>query len=164
MTQTFFHAGDSGYPLEPWLLTPVPGHPSPASPEGLYNAAHVSMRLVVERSIGVLKSRFRCLQRYRMLQYQPVRAAHIIAACAALHNLCLETSMPPDDEDDAGTDDNGPPLRAGYLRGTGTRLTYLQGVAMRNSVIDLFRRPRRRRMNYVRMLRQQFRRQSQAAQ
>ncbi|XP_050022702.1 putative nuclease HARBI1 [Dermacentor andersoni] len=48
--------GDSGYPLEPWLLTPVPGHPGIDTPEGRYNQAHASMRNVVERGIGVLKA------------------------------------------------------------------------------------------------------------
>ncbi|XP_070387647.1 putative nuclease HARBI1 [Dermacentor albipictus] len=59
--------GDSGYPLEPWILTPVPGHPATDTPEGRYNRAHASMRNVVETCIGLLKSRFRCLQRYRTL-------------------------------------------------------------------------------------------------
>ncbi|KAH7977772.1 hypothetical protein HPB49_003522 [Dermacentor silvarum] len=54
--------GDSGYPLEPCLLTPVPGHPPAHIAQGRYNTAHTSMRSVVERCIGLLKSRFRCLQ------------------------------------------------------------------------------------------------------
>ncbi|XP_072145107.1 putative nuclease HARBI1 [Dermacentor andersoni] len=36
--------GDSGYPLEPWLLTPVPGHPPVHTAEGQYNTAHAAMR------------------------------------------------------------------------------------------------------------------------
>ncbi|XP_072141013.1 putative nuclease HARBI1 [Dermacentor andersoni] len=40
--------GDSGYPLEPWLLTPVPGHPPVHTAEGQYNTAHAAMRSVVE--------------------------------------------------------------------------------------------------------------------
>ncbi|XP_072142665.1 putative nuclease HARBI1 [Dermacentor andersoni] len=51
---------------------------------------HASMRSVVERCIGLLKSRFRCLQRYRALHYEPDRTANIVAACAVLHNLCLD--------------------------------------------------------------------------
>ncbi|KAK8778570.1 hypothetical protein V5799_020088 [Amblyomma americanum] len=101
-----FLLGDSGYPLEPWLLTPVPGHPSLASSEGLFNSAHSSMRSVVERAIGVLKSRFRCLQRYRTLQYEPERAAFIIGACAALHNLCLNDPLPEEGDVDATDPDN----------------------------------------------------------
>ncbi|KAH7960851.1 hypothetical protein HPB49_024010 [Dermacentor silvarum] len=62
--------GDNGYPPEPWLLTPVPGHPPAHTAEVRYNTAHASMRSVVERCIGLLKSRFRCLQRYRALMNQ----------------------------------------------------------------------------------------------
>nr|XP_054932289.1 putative nuclease HARBI1 [Dermacentor andersoni] len=67
--------GDSGYPLEPWIMTPVPGHPNRLTAEGRYNEAHASMRNAVERCIGVVKSRFRCLQRYRVLHYSPQKAA-----------------------------------------------------------------------------------------
>ncbi|KAH7958847.1 hypothetical protein HPB49_005719 [Dermacentor silvarum] len=77
--------GDSGYPFYPWLLTPVPGHPPMETAEGKYNKAHATLRSVVERCIGLLMSRFRCLQRYRTLLYEPERAANIVAACAVLH-------------------------------------------------------------------------------
>ncbi|KAH7949110.1 hypothetical protein HPB49_005219 [Dermacentor silvarum] len=50
--------GDSGYPLEPWILTPVPGHPPTQSAEGKYNTAHAVMRSVGERCIRLFKSRF----------------------------------------------------------------------------------------------------------
>ncbi|KAH7949558.1 hypothetical protein HPB49_012208 [Dermacentor silvarum] len=53
--------GDRAYPLEPWLMTAVPGHPALKDTEGRFNSARVSTRLAVERCIGVLKSRFRCL-------------------------------------------------------------------------------------------------------
>ncbi|KAK8764466.1 hypothetical protein V5799_032925 [Amblyomma americanum] len=66
-----FLLGDSGYLLELWLLTTVSGHPGANTAEGKCNATHDSMRCVVERSIGVLKIRFRCLQRYRTLHYEP---------------------------------------------------------------------------------------------
>lgn len=50
--------GDSGYPQQPWLMTPVL-NAAPASPEERYNNRHASARNCVERCIGVLKSRFR---------------------------------------------------------------------------------------------------------
>ncbi|XP_049268360.1 uncharacterized protein LOC125757157 isoform X2 [Rhipicephalus sanguineus] len=96
--------GDSSYPLEPWLLTPVPGRPARGTPENHYNKAHTAMCNVVERCIGVLKSRFQSLQRYRTLLYNPDRAA-IIAACAALHDIALAAHEPVLEGDDDDTDD-----------------------------------------------------------
>ncbi|KAH7977963.1 hypothetical protein HPB49_004097 [Dermacentor silvarum] len=81
----YFNEGDSGYPFDPWLLSPVPGHPPMQTAEGKYNTAHATLRSIVERCIGLLMSRFRCLQRYRTLLYEPERAANIVAACAVLH-------------------------------------------------------------------------------
>ncbi|XP_071581033.1 putative nuclease HARBI1 [Temnothorax nylanderi] len=62
--------GDSGYPLEPWLLTPFP-NAEPGTREEYYNQRHSSTRSTVERCIGVLKKQFRCLLRYRTLEYTP---------------------------------------------------------------------------------------------
>ncbi|XP_075542617.1 uncharacterized protein LOC142576387 [Dermacentor variabilis] len=92
--------GDSEYTLEPWLLTSVPGHPAGDTLEGRFNRAHASMRNVVERCTGVLKSRFCCLQRYRTMLYSPDRAATIIGACAALHNIALKAGEPRLKSDD----------------------------------------------------------------
>ncbi|KNC30056.1 hypothetical protein FF38_06221 [Lucilia cuprina] len=44
---------------------------------------------VVERRIGVLKNRFRCLLGARQLHYSPNLAAKITAVCAASHNICI---------------------------------------------------------------------------
>ncbi|KAM7313304.1 putative nuclease HARBI1 isoform X1 [Ixodes scapularis] len=54
-----FLLGDSGYPLEPWLITPVPGNHATSTACGRFNKAHSSIRSVVERCIGLLKNRFR---------------------------------------------------------------------------------------------------------
>ncbi|XP_049274343.1 putative nuclease HARBI1 [Rhipicephalus sanguineus] len=64
-----FLLGDSAYPLQPWLLTPIPEAHEAGSPAALFNRTHSSLRCVVERCIGVLKARFRCLQRHRALCY-----------------------------------------------------------------------------------------------
>ncbi|XP_070395530.1 putative nuclease HARBI1 [Dermacentor albipictus] len=113
---------DSGYPLEPWLLTPVPGHPPVQTAEGQYNTAHATMRSVVERCIGFLKTRFCGLQRNRTLLYDPERAANIVAACAVLHNLRLsegdiESGGDSDDDSSNGSssrlDGNGDPIPHG---------------------------------------------------
>lgn len=55
-----FLLGDSGYPLQPWLLTAVL-NAAENSPEARYNSTHASARNCIERCIGTLKGRFRCL-------------------------------------------------------------------------------------------------------
>ncbi|XP_063216851.1 putative nuclease HARBI1 [Bacillus rossius redtenbacheri] len=84
--------GDSGYPLQQWLLTPVVGA-APGTPEYLYTSRHVATRSCIERCNGVLKSRFRCLRKDRVLHYKPTKAASIINACAVLHNLAIAVSF-----------------------------------------------------------------------
>ncbi|KAH8349338.1 hypothetical protein KR084_009548, partial [Drosophila pseudotakahashii] len=83
--------GDSGYPLEPFVLTP---YRSPAAGTGqhLFNLRHASARNVVERTIGVLKSRFRSLQ--GCLLYHPLKVSRIINVCCALQNLCRDRNDP----------------------------------------------------------------------
>ncbi|KAH7970373.1 hypothetical protein HPB49_004852 [Dermacentor silvarum] len=161
--------GDSGYPLDPWLLTPVPRHPPMQTAEGKYNTAHAAVRSVVERCIGLLMSRFRCLQRYRTLLYEPERAANIVAACAVLHtNLRLSEGDKDDDDesdDDSSTssssqdDNNGYPIPHGLPRNRGTRLNYLRGRAVRDSVIGMFDTTRAQHMHYLRSVWLHLRRQ-----
>ena len=80
--------GDKGYPLEPWLLTPL------SNPQGQqerrYNKLHAKSRNVVERSFGVLKGRFRCLLRHRTLHYSDKKAANIVYSCVILHNMLMK--------------------------------------------------------------------------
>jgi hypothetical protein len=49
--------GDSGYPLNGWLITPL-GNPSTPQEE-IFQKAHCKTINVVERAFGVLKQRFR---------------------------------------------------------------------------------------------------------
>ncbi|XP_071483870.1 putative nuclease HARBI1 [Diadema antillarum] len=85
--------GDSGYPLQPWLMTPVPHPASPA--EERYNAAFARTRVSVERAFGVLKARFRCLDSSGgVLCYSPERVCKIIMSCCVLHNICMERRLP----------------------------------------------------------------------
>ncbi|XP_054709081.1 putative nuclease HARBI1 [Uloborus diversus] len=89
--------GDSGYPLEPWLMTPV-AEPVTNPEDVVYNKKHAQTRNPIERCFGVLKARFRCILKDRVLHYHPVAAARIVNACAVLHNICIEHGIePPDD-------------------------------------------------------------------
>ena len=63
--------------------------------EKLYNATHKKCRCTIERTIGVLKSRFRCLCRKTGggLQYQEEIACKIILSCIVLHNYCRDRNL-----------------------------------------------------------------------
>lgn len=92
--------GDSGYGLEPFLLTPYKS-PQPGSKEHNFNKNHCSTRNIVERTIGNLKSRFRCLQS-TSLYYSPIKVVQIVNVCTALHNICkhfnieIDNTLEPD--------------------------------------------------------------------
>lgn len=86
--------------------------------ESRYNKAHARARNVIERVNGVLKARFICLNR---LNFEPTVASKITNACAVLHNLCLQFSVPLDDDednsddDDDGSNDNSQPNARGAV-------------------------------------------------
>ncbi|XP_069062076.1 putative nuclease HARBI1 [Pleurodeles waltl] len=80
------HVGDSAYAVRTYMLTP---YLSPATPaERRYNVAHRATRNVVERTFGLLKSRFRCIHRSGgALQYSPETTCKMVATCAILHKI-----------------------------------------------------------------------------
>ncbi|KAK8771031.1 hypothetical protein V5799_025726 [Amblyomma americanum] len=156
-TTVSFFLGDNVYPLEPWLLMPVAWHHRPNSAEGLYNTPHVFKHFVVERCIGVPKSRFLCFQRHWMHYCQWEWTVRIITARAALHNLCLDAPMSAEGAGDTSTNpsNNGPPLHAGYLVETGSLLTYLRWRAA--CYRSLCRTTRLQRQAYLGMVQRQLR-------
>ncbi|KAG8239533.1 hypothetical protein J437_LFUL019202 [Ladona fulva] len=90
--------GDSGYPHEPWLHTPILN-----AEEGTLEARntryHIKARSAVERCIGLLKGRFRCLLLGRKLEYEPRKACKFINACCVLHNMCVLGGVPYVEDD-----------------------------------------------------------------
>lgn len=80
--------GHAGYPLETYLITPFRAVEA-GSAECRFNTIHSRTRNVVERTISVLKIRFRCVLGARQLHYTPYISAKITAVCAALHNICI---------------------------------------------------------------------------
>lgn len=106
--KNFYLLGDSGYPLRPWLLTPLKNDPEPNTPEEKYNRYHKRTRCAIERCNGVLKMRFRCLLKHRVLHYAPEYASQIVNACAVLHNICITNNVPEtDDEEEEEQVDDG---------------------------------------------------------
>uniref|UniRef100_A0A1L8DIS7 Putative harbinger-4 pst n=1 Tax=Nyssomyia neivai TaxID=330878 RepID=A0A1L8DIS7_9DIPT len=85
--------GDSGYPLEPWLLTPY-RNAAPGTPEARFNEWHSRARSSVERCIGVLKARWRILLIEKKGRYSPTKSVQISNVCAALHNICKFYNVP----------------------------------------------------------------------
>lgn len=84
----FYLLGDSGYTCQPYMLTPVLNAPE-NTPEYRYTQNHCFVRNIIERVFGVLKGRWRCLRKDRVLHYQPKQAATIIKTCAILHNIAM---------------------------------------------------------------------------
>lgn len=88
--------GDSGYGVEPWLFTPFLNY-QPNSPEERFNILLKRNRNVIERTFGIMKKRFGCLSRHRVLLYHPSFAAYIIYAVAVCHNMALRANLDIDE-------------------------------------------------------------------
>lgn len=97
--------GDSGYPLQPWLLTPIIDAPE-QTPEERYTNTHISARNCIERCNGVLKQRFRCLLQHRVLHYNPVKAGKIIYACVVLHNMTIKQRLAIPEKEEVQVQEN----------------------------------------------------------
>lgn len=95
--------GDSGYPIQPWLMTPILDA-LPNTPEATYNERHIRTRNGAERGFGLWKARFRCLRKDRVLHYSHDAAGRIIYSCAVLHNICRKYNI-QDELDDSSDDD-----------------------------------------------------------
>lgn len=142
-------------------MTPVARHPGPETPEGKYNTAHTAMRSVVERCIGLLKSRFCCLQHYRTIQYEPQKASDIVEVCCVLHNLCLleppcndgaSSSSSSDDEGDDMDDSAEAPSSSSsanflLLRGREVQRRIVARFSVANSRHTAFLQRVRRRLH-----------------
>lgn len=90
----YYLIGDHGYPLQPWLLKP---YDSPRTwAEVVFNIKLRKLRSLVERVIGLLKARFRCLLNERKLRYSPLMSGYIIYSCSVLHNFLIDNNYPVD--------------------------------------------------------------------
>ncbi|XP_071496527.1 putative nuclease HARBI1 [Diadema antillarum] len=88
--------GDSGYPLLPYLMTPILNPQTRA--EHAYNHAHVHTRSIIEQLNGQIKNKFRCLIGHG-LQISPQRACNIITAACVLFNISKDLGGHDMDDD-----------------------------------------------------------------
>ena len=92
-----YPVGDSAYPQAPWLIKPFPeGTRNPE--EQTFNKELSRARVTVERAFGILKSRWRVLQKRfdSSLEF----AIKCAVACIVLHNICVDQNDPCDDDAD----------------------------------------------------------------
>lgn len=104
-------SGDSGYASLPWMLVPFLRPQN--DQERRYNTAIKRVRSSVERCIGVLKARFRCLLKDRTLHYSPRNASRIVMACSILHNIARNYNVdePVPELDEIDGDLAAPPIQ-----------------------------------------------------
>ncbi|XP_012825361.1 myelin-oligodendrocyte glycoprotein-like [Xenopus tropicalis] len=112
---------DAGYPCGRWLITPI--HRPRSLADRAFNQAHVRARSVIERTFGVLKSWFRCLDKSGgSLMYSPTKVANFVGACAVLHNLANRHGLPGDVADDLEDPIHPPdPVQSADARGSQVR-------------------------------------------
>lgn len=80
--------GDTAYPLKTWLVTPFSRPETKA--ELSFNIKHLDAFEAMDRTVGMLKKRFRCLNKPSVpLQYAPHKVGMFFAACCVLHNIAL---------------------------------------------------------------------------
>ncbi|CAH9096803.1 unnamed protein product [Cuscuta europaea] len=97
-----YYLVDKGYPERYGYLTPYPKtryHQSefrgsrPRGSREVFNRAHSSLRSCIERAFGVLKARWKILQ--KMPNYSLVDQNRIICSCFALHNYIRKSKLDP---------------------------------------------------------------------
>lgn len=80
--------GDAAYPNQQHLLVPFKNNGHLTAEQTNFNGRHSSARLAVERSIGLLKIRWRKLL-YKLYMIRIDLIPVFIVACCVLHNICI---------------------------------------------------------------------------
>ncbi|XP_069092127.1 putative nuclease HARBI1 [Pleurodeles waltl] len=98
------------------MMTPYLNPTTPA--ERRYNSAHRATRNVVERTFGLLKSRFWCIHKSGGApQYCLDTTCRIVATCAILHNIGTTRGIPVEISDSDSDEDD--PIPHPYSLQTG---------------------------------------------
>jgi len=80
--------GDAAYRLSKYIMVPFKDNGHLSENQLNFNTRLSSARMIVERSIGLLKGRFRSILDTLPMQRTDLIAKYIIACCI-LHNICL---------------------------------------------------------------------------
>lgn len=86
--------GDCGYPLLINLLTPYKDNGHLQEYQRNYNIKLSSARVYIERSFGILKSKFRKLKYLEIAKLE--HANEVITACCIFHNIVREENAEND--------------------------------------------------------------------
>uniref|UniRef100_G3PRM6 DDE Tnp4 domain-containing protein n=1 Tax=Gasterosteus aculeatus TaxID=69293 RepID=G3PRM6_GASAC len=86
----YFLLGDGGYPClqHPVAIMTPYRQPLASHVEARYNRYHARGRNVIERTFGILKTRWRSIF-LRALEIRPQFAPKVVGACCILHNICV---------------------------------------------------------------------------
>ncbi|XP_025161746.1 putative nuclease HARBI1 [Harpegnathos saltator] len=95
---SFYHLlADSAYPLSNRMLTPYRDNGHLNQMQINYNRKHTYIRVIIERTFGILTGRFRKLKYIYM--YATELIPLIVLACCILHNICIDFEGNPIDID-----------------------------------------------------------------
>lgn len=103
-----------------------------------FNHWHQKVRNIIERCIGTLKMRFRCLLKERELRYHPTRASNITNACATIHNFLIVNNYNIEEGVDRRNDFNGEEIDEEIDDNGDDINTNVVGMEVRNEICDYF--------------------------
>lgn len=108
----------------------------PGSREEMYTSRHVQARNCIERCFGLLKTRWRCLLKDRVLHYHPCVASKITLACCVLHNIALKAQLPAPSDAPSVHNDGNDYYSAPTSSNINSQTELIQGRAMLNHLIS----------------------------
>ena len=79
---------DSAYPISLKVITPYTNRDALTARDVRRNEIHSSIRMMVERSFGILKKRFKILEYVESTDLDKIK--NIILCCMILHNICID--------------------------------------------------------------------------